>query len=123
MNPRTPEPVAKPQPAYETKDGSRIRELWHPDHGGEGAMSLAEATVDAGTATQWHRHLRSEEFYHILSGAGVMERGSERFAIEAGDTLRIPAGVAHRVTASPATALVILCCCAPPYRHDDTQVL
>ncbi|WP_297387029.1 cupin domain-containing protein [Acidiferrobacter sp.] len=123
MDPHAHEPVAKPQPAYETKDGSRIRELWHPDHCGDGAMSLAEATVDAGTTTQLHRHLLSEEFYHIVSGVGVMERGPERFAIEAGDTVRIPAGVAHRVAASTTTALVILCCCTPPYRHDDTQVL
>ncbi|AWP23244.1 hypothetical protein C4901_07785 [Acidiferrobacter sp. SPIII_3] len=123
MNPCVCEPVARPQPAYETKDGSRIRELWHPDHHGDGAMSLAQATVDAGAATRLHRHLCSEEIYHVVSGAGTMERGVERFAIKAGDTIRIPAGVAHRVEASVSAALVILCCCVPPYRHDDTQVL
>ncbi|RCN59398.1 cupin domain-containing protein [Acidiferrobacter thiooxydans] len=116
-------PVARPQPTYETKDGSRIQELWHPDHHGGGAMSLAQATVDAGAATRLHRHMRSEEIYHVVSGAGMMECGLERFAIKAGDTIRIPAGVAHRVVASVSAALVILCCCVPPYRHDDTQVL
>lgn len=86
-------------------------------------MSLAEATIDAGAATRLHRHVRSEEIYHVVSGVGVMESGPERFAIEAGDSIRIPAGITHRVVASRSTPLVILCCCTPPYRHDDTEVL
>ncbi len=116
-------PVAKPKPAYTTKDGSQIRELWHPGHDGGGAMSLAQATVEAGAQTRLHRHIVAEEIYYIVSGAGVMERGAEQFAIEAGDTVHIPAGVTHRVVASALTPLVILCCCAPPYHHDDTQIL
>jgi len=34
--------------AYQTKDGSQIRELMHPDHHGNRAQSLAEAVVFSG---------------------------------------------------------------------------
>ncbi len=112
-----------PLAAYVTKDGSEIRELWHPDHHGAGAMSLAQAIIPAGECTRLHRHVRAEEIYHVLSGSGVMDLGGRRFAVHAGDTVRIPPGVAHRVRASAEAPLTILCCCAPPYRHDDTEIL
>ena len=123
MDPSSRDSIAVPLEAYWTKDGSEIRELWHPDHHGAGAMGLAQATVPAGTATRLHRHIRAEEIYHVVSGAGTMERDAERFGIQAGDTVYIPPGVTHRVHASAQAPLVILCCCTPAYRHDDTQVL
>ena len=115
--------IAAPVTPYKTKDGSEIREFWHPDHQGHTGLSLAQATVAAGTGTRRHRHRQTEEVYHIQSGKGVMERGLERFAIHAGDTIGIAPGVAHRVFADQDAALVILCCCVPPYRHDDTEIL
>ncbi|MHB1513326.1 MAG: cupin domain-containing protein [Acidiferrobacter sp.] len=109
--------------AYVTKDGSEICELWHPDHHGTGGLSLARATIPAGEQTRLHRHVRAEEVYHVLSGSGVMDLGSHHFMVRAGDTVHISPGIAHRVSASAEAPLVILCCCTPPYRHDDTEIL
>ena len=47
--------------AYQTKDGSQIRELMHPDHHGNRAQSLAEAVVFPAQETLLHKHLRTEE--------------------------------------------------------------
>jgi thiamine biosynthesis protein ThiS len=69
-------------PAYITKDGSEIRELMHPAVHGNHCQSLAEAVVPAGTTTRLHRHQRSEELYHVLSGSGTMTLAGKRFAIE-----------------------------------------
>lgn len=109
--------------AYVTKDGSEIRELMHPDHQPVMHQSLAEAVVRPGRATQLHRHRLTEEIYHVTAGIGVMTLGDRRFPIAAGDTVLIPPGTAHCVEAGGGEPLRILCCCAPAYRHDDTELL
>lgn len=110
-------------PVVETKDGSLIRELMHPDRHGNRAQSLAQATVPRGTRTRLHRHAKSEELYHIQSGHGLMFLGDQRFAVAPGDTVLIPRGTAHCIEAAGDVDLVFFCCCAPAYRHDDTELL
>ncbi len=43
--------------------------------------------------------------------------------LAAGDTLLIPPGTAHCVTATGDEPLYILCCCSPAYAHEDTELL
>lgn len=109
--------------AYVTKDGSQIRELMHPQQHGNRRQSLAEATVAAGRRTQLHRHGRSEELYHVTAGRGLMTLGDARFEVGVGDTVLIPPGTAHCIAALGNEDLRILCCCAPPYAHEDTELL
>ncbi len=110
-------------PAYQTKDGSIIRELMHPSVHGNAMQSLAEATVPVGQATQLHRHRRTEEIYHITAGQGRMTLGVESFDVAAGDTILIPPGTAHCIANTGATELKLLCACAPAYAHGDTELL
>jgi mannose-6-phosphate isomerase-like protein (cupin superfamily) len=110
-------------PAYRTKDGSEIRELMHPAVHGNRAQSLAEATVPAGSRTLLHRHHRTEELYHITAGQGRMTLGDDCFAVHPGDTVLIPPGTAHCIEAIGQEPLRLLCCCAPAYSHDDTELL
>jgi mannose-6-phosphate isomerase-like protein (cupin superfamily) len=123
---RVPASVVQPYatvPAYRTKDGSEIRELMHPDVHGNRAQSLAEATVPAGTRTLRHRHRSSEELYHVVSGEGRMTLGPETFPVRPGDTILIPPGETHCIEATGHEALRLLCCCAPAYSDDDTELL
>ena len=108
---------------YTTKDGSMVRELMHPDVHGNIAQSLAEATVPTQTQTTLHRHLASEEIYHVTGGTGLMTLGEEEFRIRRGDTICIPAGTPHRVKNNGRRPLRILCCCSPPYSHEDTELI
>ncbi len=108
---------------FVTKDGSTIRELMHPQHHANAAQSLAEARVDPGKTTALHRHRVSEELYHVTAGEGEMTLGDARFAIRAGDTVAIPPGTPHCVKNTGPATLTILCCCSPPYAHDDTDLL
>lgn len=110
-------------PAYITKDGSEIRELMHPALHGNRQQSLAEATVAPGQKTQLHRHALTEELYHVSAGSGIMTLGGAHFAVAAGDTVLIAPGTPHRIEATGAEPLRILCCCSPPYSHDDTELL
>jgi len=110
-------------PVYVTKDGSQIRELMHPAQHGNRAQSLAEATVLPGQRTQLHRHARTEELYHISAGRGLMTLGGECFEVGAGDTVHIAPGTPHCIEALGEAPLRILCCCAPAYAHEDTELL
>jgi mannose-6-phosphate isomerase-like protein (cupin superfamily) len=103
---------------FTTKDGSTIRSILDRANAPVKNQSLAEATVPAGRATQRHYHRLSEEFYLILKGRGRIEIDGEQRAVEAGDAILIPAGCWHTIAAD--NDLRFLCCCAPPYSHEDT---
>lgn len=108
---------------FATKDGSLIRELMHPAIHGNRNQSFAEACVPPGTATHLHRHRVSEEIYHITAGSGVMTLGEENFNVTSGDTVCIPPGTVHNIRNTGKSELRILCACAPPYAHADTELI
>jgi mannose-6-phosphate isomerase-like protein (cupin superfamily) len=109
--------------AYQTMDGSQIRELMHPESHGNRAQSLAEAIVAPGQETLLHKHLRTEELYHITAGRGLMTLGEEHFEVSVGDTVLIAPGTAHCIHNIGTEPLHILCSCSPAYAHDDTILL
>ena len=108
---------------FTTKDGSVIRELMHPQLHGNRAQSLAEATVPVGQRTLLHRHGRSEELYHVTAGSALMTLGDDEFAVQVGDTILIPPGMPHCIANTGAEDLRLLCCCAPAYANEDTELL
>lgn len=105
------------QPPFTTKDGSTIRSLLDRTNAPVRNQSLAEAALSAGRATQRHYHKLAEELYFILDGSGLMEIDGERREVNAGDAILIPPGTWHQITAREP--LRFLCCCAPPYSHED----
>lgn len=109
-------------PPFITRDGSTIRSLLDRTNSSAARQSLAEATVPPGGATQPHRHPRAEEIYYILSGHGHMQLGEEERDVGPLDAILIPPGVRHTLANTGGEPLVFLCCCAPPYSHDDTRL-
>ena len=109
--------------AYQTKDGSLIRELMHPEQHGNHAQSLAEAIVLPGAETALHKHQNTEELYHISRGQGLMTLGDEQFAVQPGDTVCILPGTAHKIKNTGVDELRIFCCCSPAYSHEDTILI
>ncbi len=101
--------------AFTTKDGSTIRELHHT-----AAQSLAEATLEPDEATERHYHRLTEEIYFVIKGSGRMEVDGEEQQIRPGDAVLIPPGAWHTLVNNGTSELRILCCCAPPYAHEDT---
>ncbi len=113
----TVNPIGAQRP-FTTKDGSTIRSILDLTNAPVENQSLAEATIPPGGATERHYHKRSEEFYFLLEGEGTMELDGEERAVGPGDAILIPAGAWHQITA--VSPLRFLCCCAPPYAHEDT---
>jgi len=106
------------QAPFTTKDGSTIRSLLDLSNAPVKNQSLAEASLPAGTSTERHHHKLSEEIYYLLEGTGRIEIDGEMRDVAGGDAILIPPNAWHRITAT--TPLRFLCCCAPPYSHEDT---
>ena len=100
---------------FVTKDGSTIRELHHTAE-----QSLAEATLEPDQATERHYHRSTEEIYFVLKGSGRMEVDGDTRTVRPGDAVLIPPGAWHTLENNGSSELRILCCCSPPYSHDDT---
>lgn len=109
--------------AFITRDGSLIRELMHPDSHGNQNQSLSEAIIEPGKETLLHRHILSEELYHVIAGTGLMTLAKQQFEVRSGDTIGIHPGVEHKIRNTGDGPLRILCCCTPPYQHSDTELL
>ncbi|MEM9208338.1 MAG: cupin domain-containing protein [Pseudomonadota bacterium] len=81
-------------------------------------VSLAEARVEPGVTTEWHR-VAVREWYLIRSGVGRMEVGdSEPFPVAPGDTVVIPAGTPQRITNTGDEDLRFQCLCTPRFRPE-----
>jgi mannose-6-phosphate isomerase-like protein (cupin superfamily) len=104
---------------FTTVDGSTIRVLLDGETGTRN-QSLAEAWLEPGQETQRHYHARSEELYVLLDGEGEIEVDGERSHVGPGQAILIPPGARHQIRASDGGPLRFLCCCAPPYAHEDT---
>jgi mannose-6-phosphate isomerase-like protein (cupin superfamily) len=106
-----------------TLDGSEIRELAGIPAGNSANQSLAQATVPPGASTEAHYLHASEEIYLFTAGAGRMKLGDDEAAVRAGDCVVIAPGTPHQLVNDGEAPLVLLCCCAPPYSHEDTVIL
>ncbi|HME04591.1 MAG TPA: cupin domain-containing protein [Solirubrobacteraceae bacterium] len=106
--------------SFTTLDGSTIRELAGPAWTQACNQSLAEAALPPGGETAEHYHPRAEEIYYFIAGAGRMRLGEQEAGVRAGNCVVIPPGTRHKLWNPGSDALVLLCCCAPPYSDEDT---
>ena len=101
-------------------DGSRLRELLHPDrHGPELPYSAAFARVEPGGATFPHRLREETEIYYILQGVGRMHVDREVAEVTPGDVVAIPAGAEQWIECTADEPLLFLCLVSPPWRAEN----
>jgi mannose-6-phosphate isomerase-like protein (cupin superfamily) len=107
-------------PAFITKDSSEIREIMAYRNSAITAQSLARAVVYPGRSTEEHYHPRTEEIYYIEKGRGRIRVNGESRDIGPGDAIGMLPGDVHKIWNTGEEPLQFLCCCAPPYEHEDT---
>jgi mannose-6-phosphate isomerase-like protein (cupin superfamily) len=108
---------------FTTLDGSTIREIVGPAWTPARNQSLAEATVPVGGQTIAHYHRQAEELYFFTAGRGRMTLSGEERDVVVGDCVVIPPGETHQLVNTGDEPLVLLCCCAPAYSHEDTVLI
>jgi len=63
--------------------------------GNSKTMTFGRATILAGCASPRHRHPNCDEILHVISGRIEHTLENERFILEPGDTISLPAGRWH----------------------------
>ncbi|PHS26953.1 MAG: cupin [Robiginitomaculum sp.] len=77
-------------------------------------LSLATGRVEAGVTTQLHA-LGVEEVYTIKEGAGRLEVDGGAIQVGIGDSVRIAAGLAQRITNTGDGDLIFYLVCRPRF--------
>ncbi len=108
---------------YLTEELCYINELSNSHH--DPAVSIAQARLEPGVTTRWHRLKHTTERYCILSGCGLVEiEGLAPTAVNSGDVVIIPPMCAQRVTNIGDDDLLFLAICSPrfePHSYLDIE--
>lgn len=112
------EVIYKFDPASEffIPEGCYITEQSNSDNDPD--LSIAQARVEPGVTTHWHRLHGTSERYVIISGKGRMDVGELSKEVSAGDTVIIPPMVRQRITNIGNEDLIFLALCTPRFNQD-----
>ena len=103
-------------------DGTRLRELLHPDKQAiELRYSLAHAIVAVGQTSTPHS-LTTSEVYYLLSGKGEMHIDGETQIVETGDAVYIPPNARQFIRNCGNEPLVFICIVDPAWRKEDETI-
>lgn len=85
-------------------------------------VSIAQARVEPGVTTQWHRLKNITERYCIISGIGLVEVGDlAPQAVFAGDVVTIPAMCRQRISNNGTQQLIFLAICTPRFVSEEYE--
>ncbi len=100
-----------------TPEGCFVNELSNIEADPE--ASIAQARVEPGETTRWHRLIETTERYVILSGKGMVEVGSMAPQhVGPGDVVLIPPNCRQRITNVGSTDLLFLAVCTPRFQPE-----
>ena len=106
--------------AYYTEERCHINEL--SNIADDPAVSIAEARVEPGVTTRWHRLRDTVERYVILQGRGRVEVGNlPPQDVGPGDVVLIPAQCRQRITNTGADDLLFLAICSPRFQFHNYE--
>lgn len=105
-----------------TAEGCFITELSNSDADPE--CSIAQARVEPGVTTSWHRLKETVERYCIIQGEGLQEIGDlPARQLTVGDTAIIPAMCRQRITNNGQQPLIFQAICTPRFLPSNYQAL
>ena len=61
--------------------------------------------------------------YSVVLAADRVRLGGQEFEVRTWDAVCIRPGPPHRIRNNGEKELKILCCCAPAYSHEDTELM
>lgn len=112
----------QPESEFLIPEGCYIIESSNDDN--DPQLSIAQARVEPGVTTQWHRLRDTVERYVILSGTGIMEVGDlAPTAVKRGDVVIIPPMYRQRITNDGTDDLIFLALCTPGFRDDAYELI
>ena len=107
---------------YFTEELCHIIELSNSDKDED--VSIAQARVEPGVSTRWHRLKNTVERYYIISGEGEVEIGDlSAQQVKAGDVVLIPALCPQRIYNTGDKELIFLAICSPRFLQENYEDL
>jgi len=89
-------------PYEETRPWGKFIEFTH-----EKLCTVKLLIIEAGESFSLQHHEKRDEFWHVISGDGMIEIGDEQTPIRAEDNHFIKKGVNHRINAGSSTVTVL----------------
>jgi len=107
---------------FTSGDGTRLRELLHPDKEDvKLRYSLAQAILNKGAVSSPHI-LRTSEVYYITEGRGRMHIDNESAEVGPGDMVYIPPAATQYIENIGQAELVFFCIVDPAWRAEDEEI-
>ena len=111
-----------PKKEYFTEELCHIIELSNSDKDED--LSIAQARVEPGVSTRWHRLKNTVERYYIISGEGQVEIGDlSARQVNAGNVVLIPALCPQRIHNTGDKDLIFLAICSPRFLQENYEDL
>lgn len=85
----------------------------------DGEELQIEAVMGPGSFIPAHRHLRQEESWEVLSGVATFRVARRTIVLGPGETLTVPAGVAHGFRNRTAEPVIVRATLRPALRAED----
>ena len=105
-----------------TDERCYITELSNSDN--DPACSIAQARVEPGVTTAWHRLKNTTERYCIIAGEGLLEIGDlAPRRVTSGDIAIIPAMCRQRITNTGQQPLIFQAICTPRFLTSNYEAL
>ncbi len=105
-----------------TSEQCHIRELSNSDDDPD--LSIAQARVEPGVTTRWHRLEGIIERYYIQQGEGLVEIGDlPPTPVVPGDVVIIPADTRQRIHNTGEGDLLFLAICTPRFQPEAYREL
>ncbi|MBL4607091.1 MAG: cupin domain-containing protein [Pseudomonadales bacterium] len=85
-------------------------------------VSIAQARLEPGVTTRWHRLKNTIERYYVLSGDGEVDIGDiAAQPVSPGDVVLIPAFCPQRIRNTGNNDLVFLAICSPRFLQENYE--
>lgn len=95
--------------------GKRSEQLVWPHNAPDALVTITRVTMEPGSISKPHKHLRSEQIWIVERGTGKLLMGNGMQAkLKPGDIIRTPAGDTHGVKNTGNEPLVYLAITTPP---------
>ena len=94
--------------------GALSKMLVRPETAGSELIDFRISTYQPMSYVEPHAHKVQEQIYHVLSGEGLMELGSDRRVVRPGEFIFIPPGVRHAIYNTGQGDLTFFVITTPP---------
>lgn len=85
-------------------------------------LSIKQEKMPGGTSEVLHEHKKTQQFFFILQGEGIMEMNNERYPMKAGEGLHIVPGCRHRIINETKEVLDFLVISEPSINGDRNEL-